>query len=245
MSDVRPALEVHGLTKTYGRLRAVDSLELQIEAGEWVGLIGPNGAGKSTTVQVITGQLVADSGSIKVAGHEIATDSLSARRHTGYVPQRLELYPFLTGREVLEFVARARGLEKTVVQQRVESLLSRFGLTDHQERLTREYSGGMARKLAVATALIGDPALLVLDEVLTGLDPRAAAEVKEALRERVASGGSVLMVTHALDTLERLADRVLLLDKGKVTGSVDRATMDSWRETGESLEAYFLARTSV
>ena len=109
MSDERPALEVTGLTKSYGRLRAVDALDLRVEAGEWVGLIGPNGAGKSTTVQVITGQLIADSGSISVAGHEISTDALAARRHTGYVPQRLELYPFLTGREVLEFVAEARG----------------------------------------------------------------------------------------------------------------------------------------
>jgi ABC-2 type transport system ATP-binding protein len=245
MSDERPALEVKGLTKSYGRLRAVDGLDLRVEAGEWVGLIGPNGAGKSTTVQVITGQLIADAGQITVAGHEIATDALAARRHTGYVPQRLELYPFLTGREVLEFVATARGIELEIAQPRVQDLLLRFGLGAHQDRLTREYSGGMARKLAVATALIGDPALLVLDEVLTGLDPRAAAEVKEALRERVSAGGSVLMVTHALDTLERLADRVLLLDKGKIHSSVDRDTMDTWSRTGESLEAYFLAHTSA
>ncbi len=245
MSDERPALEVTGLTKSYGRLRAVDALDLRVAAGEWVGLIGPNGAGKSTTVQAITGQLIADAGEIVVAGHEIASDSLAARRHTGYVPQRLELYPFLTGREVLGFVAQARGLERDAAQQRVQDLLVRFGLAQHQDRLTREYSGGMARKLAVATALIGDPALLVLDEVLTGLDPRAAAEVKEALRERVSAGGSVLMVTHALDTLERLADRVVLLDKGKIHSSVDRSTMDDWRSTGESLEAYFLTHTGA
>ena len=245
MSEAPSALEVRGLTKTYGRLRAVDALNLTVNAGEWVGLIGPNGAGKSTTVQVITGQLIADSGSIQVAGHEIATDALAARRHTGYVPQRLELYPFLTGREVLEFVARARGLEGEAALSRTEHLLERFGLTEHQHRLTREYSGGMARKLAVATALIGDPALLVLDEVLTGLDPRAAAEVKETLRERVDEGGSVLMVTHALDTLERLADRVLLLNRGQIIGEVNRATMDGWRASGESLEAYFLAHTSA
>lgn len=245
MSSAHPALEVSGLNKTYGRLRAVDDLALRVQPGEWVGLIGPNGAGKSTTVQMITGQLIADSGSIRVAGHEIATDALEARRHTGYVPQRLELYPFLTGREVLEFVARARGLSPQEGVERGQALLERFGLQDHQDRLTREYSGGMARKLAVATALIGDPALLVLDEVLTGLDPRAAAEVKETLRERVDAGGSVLMVTHALDTLERLADRVLLLNQGKVIGSVDRPTMDGWRSSGDSLEGYFLARTSA
>ena len=245
MSDERAALEVRGLTKTYGRLRAVDSLDLTVKAGEWVGLIGPNGAGKSSTVQVVTGQLIADSGSITIAGHEIGTDALEARRHTGYVPQRLELYPFLTGREVLEFVARARGLSDEEARERSHGLLARFGLTEHQERITREYSGGMARKLAVATALVGDPALLVLDEVLTGLDPRAAAEVKETLRERVDQGGSVLMVTHALDTLERLADRVLLLDKGRIIHEIDRATMDGWRSSGESLEAFFLAHTSA
>jgi ABC-2 type transport system ATP-binding protein len=123
--------------------------------------------------------------------------------------------------------------------------MGRLGLADDQHRLTREYSGGMARKLAVGTALVGDPALLVLDEVLTGLDPRAGAEVKEVLRERVAAGGSVLMVTHALDTLERLADRVVLLDRGKVIGEVDRAIMDSWSGSEQTLEGYFLARTSA
>ena len=105
------AIQVKDLVKFYGKVQALNGVNLEVKRGEIYGFLGPNGAGKSTTVQVITGQLIADSGSIQVAGHEIATDALAARRHTGYVPQRLELYPFLTGREVLEFVARARGLE--------------------------------------------------------------------------------------------------------------------------------------
>jgi ABC-2 type transport system ATP-binding protein len=245
MSESPLALEVRGLSKRFGRVQAVDDLSLEVRPGEWVGLMGPNGAGKSTAVQVITGQILADSGTISVAGHAIESDGLLARRHTGYVPQRLELYPFLTGREVLSFVARARGLGSADAEARIDALMERLALADDQHRLTREYSGGMARKLAVGTALVGDPALLVLDEVLTGLDPRAAAEVKEVLRERVAAGGSVLMVTHALDTLERLADRVVLLDHGKIIGEVDRATMDAWSGSDQTLEGYFLARTSA
>ena len=243
MTDTIRALEVRDLVKSYGRVKAVDGLSLHVDRGEWVGLIGPNGAGKSTTVEAITGQIIPDGGSISIAGHAIDAASLEARRHTGYVPQSLELYPFLTGREVLEFVASARGLERSTSRPRIDQLVERFGLGDAQHRLTREYSGGMARKLAVATGLVGDPALLVLDEVLTGLDPRAASEVKEALRERVADGGAILMVTHALDTLERLAGRVVLLDHGRVIDTVDRATMEQWSASGETLEGFFLAKT--
>ncbi len=238
-----PTLRVRGLVKRFRRVEAVSGLDLEIAPGELVGLIGPNGAGKSTTVKVATGQLVADAGEVQVAGVDVGRAPIEALRRTGYVPQRVHLFPFLTGREVLEFVAAARGIPEATASARMEELLARFHLTDAQHRLTREYSDGMARKLAVAAALLDEPPLLVLDEALTGLDPRAVAEVKEVLAERRARGAAVLVVSHLLDSLERIASRVVLIDHGKTQATLNRADLDAMAARGETLERFFLAHT--
>ena len=244
-SSAPPTLEVRGLVKRFRRVEAVSGLNLTVAPGELVGLIGPNGAGKSTTVKVATGQLVADAGQVLVAGVDVGRAPIEALRRTGYVPQRVSLFPFLTGREVLEFVASARGLSPPEAAPRMEALLKRFHLTDAQHRLTREYSDGMARKLAVAAALLDEPPLLVLDEALTGLDPRAVAEVKDVLAERRERGAAVLVVSHLLDSLERIASRVVLIDHGKTQATLSRADLDAMTARGETLEAFFLAHTGA
>lgn len=240
-----PRLSVRALQKRYRRTIAVADVSFEVGAGELVGLIGPNGAGKSTTVRIITGQVVADSGEATIDGHRIDTAAMAARRVTGYVPQRLTLYPFLTGRETLDFVGAARGLPAETVRARGGALLERLGLGEAADRLAREYSEGMARKLAVATALLAEPPLLVLDESLTGLDPRSAAEVKELLRDRVAAGGAVLLVSHQLAALERLCTRILLIDRGRVRAGLDRAGLDELLQGGSSLERFFLDHTGA
>ena len=238
-----PRLMVRGLKKRFRRAVAVDGLDFEVGAGELVGLIGPNGAGKSTTIKVITGQLLADEGSAVVAGHDVVAEPLAARRLIGYVPQELSLYPFLTGRELLEFVGEVRDIPPEQLAPAVDGLLERFRLSEAQHRMTREYSEGMARKLAVAAALLGDPALLVLDESLTGLDPRAAAEVKAVLRERLDAGCAILMVSHMLDALERLCTRVVLIDRGRVTSTLHADQLAEMRAQGTTLEAHFLTHT--
>ncbi len=242
MTDA-PLLSVRGLRKAYASTVAVSDVSFDVRGGELLGVIGPNGAGKSTTVKAITGQLVPDAGEIAVAGRRIDTHPVEARQLTGYVPQKLALYPFLTGREILRFVASVRELPEDRAEARAGELLERLGLTEAADRLAREYSEGMARKLAVATALLSAPPLLVLDESLTGLDPRAAAEVKALVRSHVGDGGAVLLVSHQLAALERLCSRVLLIDRGQVEATLDRPELDEMRERGETLEAFFLDRT--
>ena len=240
----RPCLAVRDLRKRFRGTVAVDGLSLDVWPGELVGLIGPNGAGKSTTVKIISGQLLADEGSVLVGGHDVVAEPLAARRLTGYVPQDVDLYPFLTGRELLEFVAAARDVDGAAAPGIIDDLLERFRLTEAQHRLTREYSEGMARKLAVASALIGRPAVLILDEALTGLDPRAVAEVKAVVRSRLAKGVGVVLVSHLLEVVERLSHRVVLVDRGRVAGSLARSEIDERLVRGETLEAYFLEHTA-
>ena len=236
-------LRVTGLTKRYRAVVAVDDVSFDLERGKLLGILGPNGAGKSTLVRMMTGQTVPDGGTILVDGHRIDQEPLTARRLTGYVPQRLSLYPFLTGREVLSFVARAHGMADGAATERSAELLKRFGLQGDQDRLSREYSEGMARKLAIACALIADPALLVLDESLAGLDPRAAAEVKFVVRECLDRGTSVVLVSHGLAVLERLCDRVMVVHRGRVVRTLDRSELDGLTEAGSDLEQVFLRET--
>ncbi|TNF31997.1 MAG: ABC transporter ATP-binding protein [Deltaproteobacteria bacterium] len=239
-----PILAVSGLEKRFRKFVAVGGLDLEVQPGQLLGLIGPNGAGKSTTVKMITGQLLADAGHITVAGHDIVAEPLAAKRLIGYVPQDVALYPFLTGRELLEFVAEVRGVPADEARITIDELLARFHIADAQNRMTREYSEGMARKLAIATALLGRPPLLLLDESLNGLDPRAAAEVKTILKEELARGTAVVLVSHILDVLERLCTNVVLIHRGRVVETLDRAALDALVSAGTTLEDFFISHTS-
>jgi ABC-2 type transport system ATP-binding protein len=242
MTDTPPRLVVDGLQKAFRKTIAVASVSFSIAPGERLAIIGPNGAGKSTTVKMITGQILPDAGAIHIDGHRIDDEPLLAKTLTGYVPQHLQLYPFLTGREVLEFVAGVR--EIVDPKARIDTLLARFALTDAQHRMTREYSDGMARKLSIACAIIGDPALLVLDESFAGLDPRATADVRAVVHERSTSGAAVLFVSHQLEAMERLCNRVLLIDGGRVTGTLDEDGLRRVRAQPDGLNGWYLERTT-
>jgi len=236
-------LSIRGLHKRFRSNVAVAGIDLEVRPGELLGLIGPNGAGKSTTVKILTGQLLADEGTVLVGGQDILKDPLAARRLTGYVPQDIELYPFLTGRELLELVAAIRRIPDGEAAAVIDDLLARFRLTPAQHRMTREYSEGMARKLSICAALLGRPPLLVLDESLNGLDPRASAEVKAVLHEELARGTAVVLVSHILDVLERLCTTVVLIDRGRVVQRLDRPALDALAGSGTSLESFFIEHT--
>ena len=238
------ALEVRGLVKRFRSNTAVDQVDLEVRPGEVVGLIGPNGAGKSTTMKIITGQMLADDGHVRIGGCDVRQSPREARLRTGYVPQDIQLYPFLTGREHLEFVAGVKGIELGSAASQIDEELERFALTDAQHRMTREYSEGMARKLAISLALLGDPALLVLDESLTGLDPRAAAEVKATIATQSGRGTAVLLVSHMLEVLERICTRILVMDRGKLVAELKEPALRELLASGRTLEEFFLANTS-
>ncbi len=228
--------------KSFHRVEVLRGLSLRVEAGEMVGLIGPNGAGKSTGLRILTGQLLADSGMASIGGHDIAAAPLEARRNLGYVPQEGGVEPFLTGEEVLRFVAEIRGIPGDAL---IDHLLKDFGLSKARHRLTREYSEGMGRRLALAAAFLGDPPALVLDESLNGLDPRGARLVRDALEARRAGGAAILITGHVLETMERMCTRVALLDKGQIAVDLDQAAIRELSAQGKTLEDVFLEATSV
>lgn len=246
MQDTKhPRLSVRDLKKSFRKVDAVRDVSFEVLPGEMVGIIGPNGAGKSTTVKIMTGQLKPDSGEVLVDGHRIDQAPLLARQLTGYVPQKLHLYPFLTGLEVLRFVAEVRGLDDEEVEEVALKLLSQFGLHAARHRMTREYSEGMARKLAIAAALVGRPRLLVLDESLAGLDPRACHHVVDVIQAEQARGTSIVFVTHQLATLERLCQRVVLIDQGQVKRTLEGSALDAEISNPEGLSGFFLRETKA
>ena len=242
--SVPPLLEADALWKRFHRVSAVEDVTFAVAAGEVVGLVGPNGAGKSTTLAMVCGELMPDRGAVRIAGHDVFADAVAARRRLGYVPQRIDLFPFLTGDELLAYVGEVKGLAPDEAAEQAETLLSGLDLQEARDRLTREYSEGMARKLALAAAVLGHPPLLVLDESLSGLDPRAAFAVKAILQEHAAAGGAVVIASHGLETLERLCSRIVLLHRGRVLDDLDREALNALAAEGRTLEEHFLARTS-
>lgn len=221
---MNPALELVGVRKVYGRTVAVDRVDLTIQAGEFVGLIGHNGAGKSTLLRMIAGQLLPSEGTLKVGGVDVQVDPAGARRQLGYVPEELTLWDYLTAREFLEFVADVRTLGDRREAAMAEAL-DLTGLGDDADRLIREYSQGMRRKTLLAAALLARPPAIVLDEALNGLDPPSAARVKDHLRALCDGGCAVLLSTHVLETVERVADRVVMLAGGRVVENVRTADL--------------------
>jgi ABC-2 type transport system ATP-binding protein len=207
-------IEIEGVRRVFGRVVAVERLDLVVPRGQFCGLIGHNGAGKSTTLKMLMGLLPPSSGTIRVDGTDVFADPQAARRKMGAVPEESAVYDELTAQEFLEFVAEVRGGGD------VAAALALTGLGDDAQRLIREYSQGMKRKTALAAALIGEPPVLVLDEALNGLDPPSAAVVKKALRSYVDGGRTVILSTHVVETLEAVADRVVMLAHGRVVADV-------------------------
>ncbi|MFN4298392.1 MAG: ABC transporter ATP-binding protein [Thermaurantimonas sp.] len=206
-------IELTNVTKSFKKGEfAIKELTFTLEAGQTAGLIGPNGAGKSTTIKCIAGLLRLDSGQIKIAGHPHT--SIEAKRRMAYVPEMPEPYPLLTAWEHMQFVAQAYGLRYW--KSRAEELFDRFEMTEHRNKLGRELSKGMRQKVSICAAFLHDPDFIMLDEPLMGLDPKAIREVKILIEEEKAKGKTLLISTHILDTVERFADRLLIMRAGKL-----------------------------
>lgn len=217
------AIVVENVEKTYGKVAAVRGISFSIAPGEFVGLVGPNGAGKSTTIKMLTGQLMPTAGRIEIGGVAVADDPNAARSHVGYVPEEPQMYDYLTAREMIGFVAETR--------QRgdVDAALELTGLGADADRLIREYSQGMRRKTAIACAMVATPTVLILDESLNGLDPPSADRVLQALHAAREAGAAVLLSTHVLDTLEKVATRIIMMQDGQVIADVPANELDRVR----------------
>ena len=204
-------IEARGLTKVFNGAAAVDALDLAVEEGEVYGFLGPNGAGKTTTIKMLLGLTRPTKGSAKVNGKAVDMTSVAFRRDIGYLPERIAFYPNLTATQTLGFFAELKGADK----KQIPKLLKRVGLKEHAKKRLGAYSKGMRQLLGVAQALLGDPALLVFDEPMEGLDPRWRREVKTIITEAHKDGSTVFFSSHILGEVEEVADRVGILNKGK------------------------------
>jgi len=238
-----PALEIRGLGKRFGTHVALDGLDLTVPRGEFHALLGPNGAGKTTTLRIVAGLTRADEGTVRVMGHEVGEDPLAAKRVLAFLPDEPLLYGKLRPLEYLEFVAGLWRLDGRLAQARANELLETLGLGDKRRELVEAFSRGMRQKLALAGALIHDPAVMLLDEPLTGLDAAAARQVKDILLDRVRAGCTVILTTHILEVAERLAERISIVSGGRIAAQGTMAELRERAGRGETLEDVFLALT--
>ena len=235
------ALELRGLYKRFGAKPAVDDLDLTVKAGELYALLGPNGAGKTTTLRMVAGLLKPDGGSISVFGVDARADPVAAKQLIAWLPDEPMLYDKLTPLEYLQFVAGLWGVDAATARAKAEELLRWLDLWDQRNQRCEGFSRGMKQKAALAGALIHDPKLLILDEPLTGLDASVARQVKDLLQARVKAGATVILTTHILEVAERMADRIGIIQSGKLRaeGTLTELRARSGDEGG-TLEDVFL-----
>jgi ABC-2 type transport system ATP-binding protein len=240
-----PALiEIHNLVKRYGDKMAVENVSLQVQGGEVFGFLGPNGAGKTTTIKMIVGLLQPTSGTVHVAGYDVQIQPLLAKASSGYVPDTPNLYAKLTGRELLRFVGDLYDLDRRQVAQRSDELLRILDLAAAADDTVDSYSHGMQQKASLASALMHDPRVLVLDEPTVGLDPKSARLIKDILRQMADRGAAVFLSTHILEIAERMCDRIGIINKGQLVAVGTMNELRSLGKAGEvSLEDIFLALT--
>ena len=229
-------LKIEHLTKLYGEKKAVDDLSLHIRPGEIYGFIGHNGAGKTTTIKSCAGILQFEQGEITIDGRSVKTDPLGCKQILAYIPDNPDLYEFLSGIKYLNFVADIFGVSKQDREARIEKYADLFELTGDLAQPISAYSHGMKQKLAIISALLHDPKLIIMDEPFVGLDPTAAYQVKGIMREHCGRGGAIFFSTHVLEVAEKLCDKVAIIKQGRLIAS---GTMDEVKGD-QSLEAVFL-----
>lgn len=235
------AIKIVDLHKSYGLLKAVDGLSVQVKQGSFFGFLGQNGAGKTTTIKMLMGLSEPDSGTISILGLPMPEESLAIRKIIGLVPDDSLLFDYLTGAEYLEFIGRLYGLAQPVAKSRAGELLGLFELDENPRKLIGEYSKGMRKRIALGAALIHRPQLFLMDEPFEGVDAVGARLMKDILLEQVKHGATVFLTSHVLEVVERLCDEIAIVSRGKIIaqGSVDQLREQATAGTG-TLEEIFV-----
>lgn len=232
-------IQVDRFEKSYGKVKAVKGVSFTAYPNEVLALLGPNGAGKSTTIKAITGLLRPSSGQVRLAGFDVVKDGPKAKAQLGYVPDRPYLYQKLTGREILRFLNKLRNVDNG--DEKAQHWLEFFGLVDFGNELIETYSHGMRQKLTFIAAMIHEPPVLVIDEPMVGLDPRAAIQVRELMKDYAVKGNTVLLTTHSMEVAEAVANRVVVVNKGLIAAKGSMAELKN--QADENLEEVFLRLT--
>jgi ABC-2 type transport system ATP-binding protein len=237
-------IQLQALTKRYGKFTAVDAIDLHVPRGQLFGFLGPNGAGKTTTLRMIAGILRATSGTVRIGGVDLAADPIAAKSKLGFIPDRPFIYEKLTGAEFLRFVAGLYDQSGPQVEHRACELLAMFDLEPWRDELVESYSHGMRQKLIISSAFVHRPEVIVVDEPMVGLDPKAAKILKDLFREYTRRGNTIMMSTHTLEVAEAMCDRVAIIAHGTIRAC---GTMDDLRRSAqagtEGLEQIFLRLT--
>lgn len=229
------SIEVQNLTKIYGAQRAVDGISFSLKPGEIVGFLGPNGAGKSTTMKILTGYLHPSSGTAKVADYDLSSQSMAARRCVGYLPEHNPLYTDMYVKEFLLFSGKLYGMSGKTLTSRVEEMIALCGLEVERKKKIGQLSKGYRQRVGLAQSFLHDPAVLILDEPTTGLDPNQILEIRELIKT-AGQNKTVLFSTHIMQEVEALCDRVIIINRGKV---VSDTSLQILRQRGNSMEEIF------
>ncbi len=240
-------ISTENLTMRYGDLLALDGLNLEIEPGEFYAFLGPNAAGKTTTIKLLTGLMSPTSGNARIGGHDIQDEPLLAKKKVGYVPDVANFYDKLTSRELMGFVADLFEVDSEAAAKRTPELFEQFSLTEYANQRVENLSHGTRQRLAISTALLHDPEVIVIDEPMIGLDPLNARIVKEELKARSQAGTTIFLSTHLLNVAEELADRIGIINHGKllVEGSVHEVRSQFEGASDKNLEELFLEITQA
>jgi ABC-2 type transport system ATP-binding protein len=237
-------LQIKNLVKKFGSFTAVDGISIKIDSGDLYGFLGQNGAGKTTTIKMVTGIYAPTSGSIYINGIDILKNPLEAKSCIGYVPDQPFLYDKLTGREFLYFSGGLYNLDKKIISAKIEELVELLNIESWLDKRTEEYSQGMKQRITIASALIHDPKLIILDEPMVGLDPQSAVLVKNILKKKVAEGAAVFVSTHSLSFAEEVCSRIGIIKQGKIIYEDNREAVETIKENlNRNFEEVFLELT--
>jgi len=238
----KTAIEIKGLRKDFGEVTAIEHLDLEVAEGELFGLLGPNGAGKSTAINILCGLLEPTKGTVIVGGHDVRKESKKIKELIGVCPQEMGVFPYLTGRENVEFFGNMSAVPKKELDDRVERLLEKMSLSEDADRRVKTYSGGMKRRISLIMALVNEPKIAFLDEPTTGMDPQSRRAVWEFLKGISGDSKTIILTTHYMEEAEYLCDRVGIIDRGRLI-ALGRPS-DLMREHGvANLEEVFLKLT--
>jgi ABC-2 type transport system ATP-binding protein len=246
LSETQSAVKLDNVSKSFGTVQAVKNFDLQIDAGTVFGFLGPNGSGKSTTMKMIMGLLKAESGKLTVYGTDVSTNPWEIKKIVGYVPESPRLYEFLTGLEYLDFIADVYGLATKTKKTRIEEYLDAFELENRENEMISGYSHGMKQKIAIIAALLHQPKLLILDEPLSGLDPKSARIVKDLIHKLAGEGVTTIMSTHVLEIADAVCNRIAIMYQGSKLSEGKPAELRKEAQMPDStLEEIFLKLTGT